>query len=440
MKFLLINPTAPFWQVERGKDPSRKTQAFRFSMLSSLYVAASVPSPFETVIVDEEVAPVDFDCDADLVGISFMSFNALRAYEIADAFRKKGKTVIVGGYHPTLVPEEAGLHADAVCLGEAEANIPQMIQDFLSGSLKKYYSGFLPDLRGMPVPDRRLIRQQCYAPVDTVQATRGCPNKCSFCSIASFFSNGFRARPVDEVVDEIAPLRKRILFMDDNIAADREYAKNLFARMIPLGKRWFSQSCVGIAYDDELLRLAVQSGCRGLFIGLESLSDESLRDWRKHQNKARDYEWAIQRLHAAGISVCPGIVFGHNSDTPEIFPKTLDFLLRSNVQVLQATILTPFPGTPLYREMSNQGKITDHDWSHYDFSHVVFQPRGMSAEELLQGHNWVLRNFYGRSAIARRVFRSLRYLTPSTTLQTCLLLNLAYRSRLRTNGTFQKSN
>jgi radical SAM superfamily enzyme YgiQ (UPF0313 family) len=435
MKFLLINPTAPFWRVERKENPSRKIQAFRFSMLSSLCVAAAGPPPFETVIVDEEVEPLDFDCDADLVGISFMTFNAPRAYEIADAFRKKGRTVIMGGYHPTLVPEEAGLHADAVCLGEAEANVPQMMQDFLRGSLKKYYSGYLGDLQGMPVPDRRLIRQECYAPVDTVQATRGCPNNCSFCSIAAFFPNGFRPRPVDEVVAEIAPLRKQILFMDDNITANRDYAKELFARMIPLGKRWFSQCCIGIAYDDELLRLAAQSGCRGLFLGLESLSDESLRDWRKHQNKARDYEWAIQRLHAAGISVCPGIVFGHDSDTPEIFSLTLDFLLRSNVEVLQATILTPFPGTPLHHEMLQQGRITDHDWSHYDFSHVVFQPNGMSAEELLQGHNRVLRNFYERSAIAKRVFRSLRYLAPSTALRTCLLLNLAYRSRLHTNGT-----
>jgi radical SAM superfamily enzyme YgiQ (UPF0313 family) len=404
-------------------------------MLSSLYVAASVPSPFETAIVDEEVEPVDFDCDADLVGISFMTFNAPRAYEIADAFRKRGKTVIVGGYHPTLMPEEAGLHADAVCLGEAEANIPRMIQDFLRGSLRKYYTGFLGDLRGMPTPDRQLIRKECYAPVGTVQATRGCPNKCSFCSITTFFRNNFRARPVDEVVAEIAPLRKQILFMDDNITADRDYAKDLFARMIPLGKRWFSQCCVGIAYDDELLRLAVRSGCRGLFLGLESLSDDSLRDWRKPQNKARDYGWAIQKLHAAGISVCPGIVFGHDSDRPEIFSRTLDFLLQSNVEVLQATILTPFPGTPLHHEMLKQGRITDHDWSHYDFSHVVFQPKGMSAEELLQGHNRILRNFYGRSAIARRVFRSLGCLAPSTALQTCLLLNLAYRSRLRSNGT-----
>jgi radical SAM superfamily enzyme YgiQ (UPF0313 family) len=435
MRFLLINPTAPFWQVKRGRNPSKKTQAFRFSMLSSLYVAAAVSPLFETVIVDEEVEPIDFNFDADLVGISFMTFNAPRAYEIADAFRKKGKTVIVGGYHPTLLPEEAAEHADAVCIGEAEANVPRMMQDFLGGSLQKYYSGSIADLRGMPIPDRRLIRQGSYAPVDTVQATRGCPNHCSFCSITSFFQNNFRARPVDEVIDEIAHLGKHLLFMDDNITADSDYAKDLFARMIPLRKQWFSQCGVGIAYDDELLRLAVESGCRGLFVGLESLSDESLRDWKKHHNKARDYEWAIHKLHSAGIAVCPGIVFGHDSDTAKVFPETLDFLLQCNVEVLQATILTPFPGTPLYQEMLKQGRITDRDWTHYDFRHVVFKPRGMSPEELQWGHNWVLRNFYSRPAITKRVIRSLRYLAPSTVSKVCLPLNLAYRSRLHTDGT-----
>jgi radical SAM superfamily enzyme YgiQ (UPF0313 family) len=240
---------------------------------------------------------------------------------------------------------------------------------------------------------------------------------------------------VDEVIDEIAPLGNYILFMDDNITANRDYAKELFARMVPLRKHWISQSCVEIAYDEELLALAVHSGCRGLFIGLESLSDESLQGWNKHQNKARDYEWAIHRLHAAGISVCPGIVFGHDSDTPEVFAKTLDFLLRCNVEVLQATILTPFPGTPLYQDMLEQERITDSNWAHYDFSHVVFDPKGMSSEELARGHSWVLRNFYARTAIAKRVVRSLSYLTPSTVLKTCLLLNLAYRSRLCTNGT-----
>jgi len=404
-------------------------------MLSSLYVAASVPPPIETRIVDEDVEPLDPDCEADLVGISFMTYNAPRAYEIADAYRQKGKTVIVGGYHPSLVPEEAGLHADAVCIGEAEANVPQMMRDFLGGSLKKYYSGSLADLRGMPVPDRRLIRQRAYAPVDTVQATRGCPNRCSFCSVTSFFHNNCRVRPVDEVIDEIAPLGNYILFMDDNITANRDYAKELVARLAPLQKHWVSQSCVEIAYDEELLELAVHSGCRGLFIGLESLSDESLQGWNKHQNRARDYEWAIHRLHVAGISVCPGIVFGHDSDTPEVFAKTLDFLLRCNVEVLQATILTPFPGTPLYQDMLEQGRITDNNWAHYDFSHVVFDPRGMSFEQLARGHSWVLQKFYARTAIARRVVRSLSYLTPSTVLQTCLLLNLAYRSRLCTNGT-----
>ncbi|MDP2884945.1 MAG: radical SAM protein [Ignavibacteria bacterium] len=435
MRFLLINPTAPYWRVQSGTSPRKSTQIFRFSMLSSLYVAAAAPPGFDTAIVDEEVEPIDFKDDADIVGISYMTFNAPRAYEIADRFRSRGKTVIVGGYHPTMMPEEAAGHADAVCIGEAESNLPQMIDDFLHRRLQKFYRNAPCDLRNLPVPDRRLIKGGMYAPVDTVQATRGCPNGCSFCSIAAFFDHKFRARPVDQVIDELAPLSRYLLFMDDNLTSDPEYAKELFGAMIPLRKRWFSQCSVKIAYDDELLRLAVASGCRGLFLGLESLSDKNLQKWNKIQSNVRDYEWAVRKLHAAGIGVIAGIVFGYDADSMETFPKTLDFLLRCNVDALQATILTPFPGTPLYREMLGQGRITDNDWAHYDFRHVVFEPKGMSHDELRNGHDWVLDRFYARPTVGKRIWNEWRYLDLPTILKVTIPLNLSYRSRLRTDGT-----
>jgi len=435
LKFLLVNPTAPQWRVGGNLSASKKTQVFRFSMLSSLYVAATLPPGVTAQIVDEEVDVLDFDTDADLIGISFMTFNAPRAYEIADRFRAQGKTVIVGGYHPSLLPDEAARHADCVCVGEAEGSVPQMIEDFRHGRLKPRYVSGLVSLKGLPIPDRSLIQKGQYAPVDTVQATRGCPNNCSFCSISSFFHQRFRTRPVDEVIDELTPLSRYLLFMDDNITASRSYAEELFNRMIPLRKVWFSQASIRIAYDDRLLKAAAASGCRGLFIGLESLSQDNLRDWNKKINKARDFEWAIKRLHDHGIGVVPGVVFGYDGDTPAIFDETLDFLLRTNADALQATILTPFPGTPLFEEMQKQGRIIDRDWSHYDFSHVVFEPLRMSPAQLRAGHDRVLTHFYSWKNAGRRLLREMAYLPISLIAKAAIPLNVSYRVRLATAGT-----
>lgn len=435
LKFLLVNPTAPQWRIGAGASASKKTQLFRFSMLSSLYVAAALPPGVSARIVDEEVDVIDFESDADLIGISFMTFNAPRAYEIADRFRARGKKVVAGGYHPSLLPDEAAQHADSVCVGEAEGTVPQMIEDFRNGRLKPRYVSGPVSLKGLPVPDRALIRNGQYAPVDTVQATRGCPNRCSFCSISSFFHRSFRARPVDEVIEEIRPLSRHLLFMDDNITASRSYAEELFNRMIPLGKQWFSQASIRIAYDERLLSAAAASGCRGLFIGLESLAQENLRDWNKRINRARDFEWAIRRLHEHGIGVVPGVVFGYDNDTPAIFDQTLDFLLRTNADALQATILTPFPGTPLYDEMQEQGRILDHDWSHYDFSHVVFDPLRMSPAQLHAGHDRVLARFYSWKNAGRRFLREMSYLPLSLIAKAAIPLNLSYRVRLAAAGT-----
>jgi radical SAM superfamily enzyme YgiQ (UPF0313 family) len=435
LKFLLVNPTAPQWRVGSGVSASKKTQVFRFSMLSSLYVAAALPPGVTAQIVDEEVDVLDFDTDADLIGISFMTFNAPRAYEIADRFRAKGKKVVVGGYHPSLLPDEAAAHADSVCVGEAEGTVPRMIDDFRHGGLKPRYVAGPVSLVGLPVPDRALIQKGQYAPVDTVQATRGCPNNCSFCSISSFFHQRFRTRPVDEVIDELRPLSRYLLFMDDNITASRSYAEELFNRMIPLRKQWFSQASIRIAYDDRLLKAAAASGCRGLFIGLESLSQDNLRYWNKKINKARDFEWAIKRLHDHGIGVVPGVVFGYDGDTPAIFDETLDFLLRTNADALQATILTPFPGTPLHEEMERQGRIADRDWSHYDFSHVVFRPLHMSAAQLRAGHDRVLTQFYSWKNAGRRFLREMSYLPLSLIAKAAIPLNISYRVRLATAGT-----
>ncbi len=403
-------------------------------MLSSLYVAAAMPSYVESRIVDEDTEPIDFNTDADLIGVSFMTFNAPRAYEIGDRFRAIGKKVIFGGYHPTFLPEEAIRHSDAVCVGEAEANVPRMIQDFVHGELKGIYRNGPVDLKGLPIPDRTLTRKNFYIPADTVQATRGCPNMCTFCSITSFFKHQLRVRPVDEVIEELRGLGRYIMFMDDSIAADRDYAGKLFSKMIPLRKRWFSQCTIGIADDEELLRLASESGCKGLFVGLESLSQDGLKKLGKNFNRASDYRRSISLLHDAGIAVYTGIVLGNDSDRPDVFRYTIEFLLETNVDALQATILTPFPGTPVYDQLNREGRITCTDWSMYDFNNVVFEPKNMSADTLKRGHDWVLSQFYSRRAITARLSREFAYLNIPVMAHGTIPLNLGYRTRLRKVG------
>ena len=284
--------------------------------------------------------------------------------------------------------------------------------------------------------NRNLVQQGRYSPVGTIQATRGCRQRCTFCSITSFFGHQYRTRPVDQVVDELKSLGRQILFLDDNLITEAEYARELFAAMIPLKKRWYSQCSIGLAQDEGLLDLAVRSGCGGLFIGFESLSQDNLRAWKKTFSRAWDYERAVQRLHAAGIAVYAGIVFGYDWDSTDVFRDTLEFLLKANVDALQATILTPFPGTPLFASMEQERRITDRDWSHYDFRHVVFEPKSMSAETLQAGHDWVLAQYYSLPHVVKRLRNELSYLPVSTLLLASGPLNYGYRHRLKRDGTW----
>lgn len=439
LKFVLINPTSPLWRVNSNQKPVNSS-VFRFSMLPSLYVAASMPTNVETQIIDEDVEPVDFECSADIIGISFMTYNAPRAYEIADTFRAKGKTVIFGGYHPSFLPEEAIQHADAICIGEAEYNVPKMVEDYQNGGLKKYYKSDLVDLAELPEINRELLKNNVYITKNAMQATRGCVHHCEFCSVASFNRYKIRTRPVGKVISELKKLGKYVLFMDDNIVLNKTYAKELFKAMIPLRKKWFSQCGISIAEDNELLDLAAKSGCRGLFIGFESLSQQTLDAYNKQCNRKKNYLEVVKKIHSSGIGIFGGFVFGSDKDGPDIFEKTLEFLIQSNLDALQSTRLTPFPGTPLFEKMNEEGRIIDKDWSHYDFFHVVFQPKQMSAEKLHNGTAWLQQNFYSYKNIIRRVSKAFTYLSPDIVFKTVVPLNFGYRLKLTSYGAFKMGN
>jgi len=433
IKFQIICPAAPQFRITRREAAPFRTRIFRFSMLSALSVAACAPPEVQTEVVDENVQPVDFATDADIIGISFMTYNAPRAYEIAREFRQGGKTVFFGGYHPSLVPEEAAEHADAVCIGEAEANLPRMIEDYRQRRLRKFYRFPYPEFRA-PRADSGLLRARDYMWCTVVQATRGCSNRCEFCSVSAFSQHAFKAKPIEDVVAEIqSGGKRRVLFMDDNLAGDIEYFKALLGALVPLRIRWYSQIGFQVTRDWQLLDLMRGSGCGGVFIGFESLTQQSLVETGKGFNRAAEYESGIQALHRRGIAVVAAFVLGYDHDGLEVFDGTLQFLERARADALQLTVLTPFPGTPLYHRLEQEGRIRDRDWQHYDLGHVTYEPRNMTAAVLQDGHNRILQRFYSWPCILRRVCRQIRYLGAAE-ISLLALINWGYRLKIRRDG------
>ncbi len=430
---LLVCPAPQSCRVKPGGKPT-VSRFFRHTRLSLLAVAAVTPPDWEVRIVDEYVSPLDFSSEPACIGLSFMTAGALRAYEIAKEFRRQGIPALAGGFHPTFLPQEVLEHCDAVCIGDAEPSWPQMLRDLERGELKQVYrSDPFASLSGLSLPRRDLLDSREYLTRNSVQTSRGCPNSCTFCSITSFYGGHYRHRPVEEVIKEIAGLSgKLVIFIDDNLVADRSYALKLFSSLRPLKRHWYSQAALTIAQDAELLELAVESGCRGLFVGLESLSNESLLKVGKGFCLAETYLESIENLHRAGIAVETGIIFGFDEDSPEVFDRTLDFLKASRIELAQITILTPLPGTAIYNQLEREGRILTKDWSYYDFFHVVFQPKKMTPEELQTGTDEVVRRFYSTQKIMERTTSSLRYLGFLPTLGTILPLNLAARRRVET--------
>jgi radical SAM superfamily enzyme YgiQ (UPF0313 family) len=429
MKVLLIAPASgPWHHVGRTRWFNGKT--FRFSLLSLLTVAAETPSGVRVEIADEQIDDIPWDGDWDLVGITCMTAAAPRAYEIARRFRCRGVPVVLGGMHPTFLPDEALEHADAVCLGDAEGVWARVVRDVQEGRLARVYRREVPARRvGLEPLPRHLLSTRRYGTVQAVQATRGCPHRCAFCAVSAFHSGRFRRRPVEEVVAEIAALPQRFfIFVDDSLTADPEYARELFGALRPLGKRWLGQATLGIADDEELVSSAAGSGCIGLFVGLETFTERSLETVGKSFNRVVDYRERIEVLHAHGIGVEAGVVFGFDPDDRGVFRRTLRQLDELEIDMAQISVLTPLPGTP-YRDKMRP-RIFDHDWSHYDYHHVVFEPRRMSAGELQAGHDWVTSEFYQPRRIAGRLARVALRRTGWRYLPFAAAINGAYFGRV----------
>lgn len=429
MKILLIAPASGHWR-SIGRNRIFNGRTFRFSLLSLLSVAAETPAFADVRIVDEQVQDIPWDESFDLVGITCMTALAPRAYAIADRFRARGIPVILGGMHPTLCAEEALSHADAVVVGEARHSWPRAVRDLRAGALhREYRNKAVAEITGWKVPAHHLLARHRYAPVYPILATRGCPHHCTFCAVAAFSGSRHIRRPVSEVIRELREVPQRnVLFVDDNLTADREYARSLFSAMVPLRKRWVTQTTLEMAGDEELVELAARAGCVGVFVGLESFSPKNLAAMNKAFHRADEYRRAIRILHRHGIGVEAGIVVGMPQDTPEVFERALTELQRWGVDAVQVSCFTPLPGTPQYQAL--HGRIFDQDWSHYDFHHVVFHPLGMSHDELKAGHDWLTREFYRPWRIAGRLIRLMCRARTWRILPFAVALNLAYYGRV----------
>jgi len=429
MRILLVVPAGKDYRISDVDQPVPKRPMLRFSILPILTVAAATPARHSIQICDENVQPIDFDADVDVVGVSIMTATANRGREIARRFRRRGKTVVAGGFHATLYTDEVLEDFDAIVAGDAEGVWADLLTDVENGRLKKLYRNRQPiDMSKITPPRRDLLKEtgDYYATTNAVQIGRGCIHGCRYCSITAFHNRTYRRRPVDKVIEELRQISRDIIFVDDNIISEPDYAKNLFRAMAPLNKRWVSQASLDIADDPELVELASRSGCRGLFVGIETLNRKNLVSVNKAFNSIQRYRERFSMLYRHGIGVIAGIIVGMDNDGIHVFEDTLKFLDETGIQAIQVNIMTPLPGTPLYEHYKKTGRILDRNFDHYDFRHCVFQPRRMSRRQLQDGADWLYSRFYRLDRILIRTLRTLFEVGPVTAYLTWRL-NTTYR-------------
>ena len=418
MKILLISPCADL-DVETPKG-------LMIPQLALHILEGLTPPEHEVMLVEEESEVLNLDEECDLVGISCMTSNAPRAYELARQFKQRGKTVVFGGVHPTILPEEALLYGDSVVVGEAEGVWEQLLEDFQNGGLERKYHHPKPSLeRYIPKKYGKSDQKKSFHAIP-IMTTRGCPYNCEFCCVGDLYGKQIRHVPVSNVIREIEESQgKSFIFLDDNIIGKPKYAKELFRAMRPMKIKWVGQSSISFVHDTELMKLAAESGCAALFFGVESVSEAQLKTMRKSIKEIYKIEEAIKKVMDLGINFHASMVFGFDNDTTSAFPDTLEFLQRNKVSSASLNILTPYPGTRIYQQFKSEGRLLTTNWRHYDHSTVVFRPKHMSPDELQAGTIWVKKEFSSMSSIVQRLPANLSH--PLLYLS----LNLALRKVVR---------
>jgi radical SAM superfamily enzyme YgiQ (UPF0313 family) len=379
--------------------------------LSILILAALSPEDYEIEIIDESLDPIDFDKNYDLVAITCCTQQAKRAYEISEVFRRKKIKTVLGGIHPTVCSDEASKNADSVVVGECEDLWPKLLKDFEAGELKKVYKQTgLVDLKKAPLPRYDLIKYLDYK-MFWIQTSRGCPHDCNFCVASKIYGGKFRYKSVEQVVEEIkliksVSLNPRISFADDNMFVNKNNAKSLLEKIIPLNIRWFAQTDISVAEDTELLKMLKRSGCSILFIGFESLSEEELKNVNRNNWKAKRvkyYKEYIHKIQSFGIGIFGAFIIGFDSDDEDSINTTCDFIKESNIYAPQISVLTPYPGCALREQLANQNRILDKDWNYYTGQDVTFKPNKMSEKELQKQLVNSFRSIYNREHLENNI-------------------------------------
>ena len=404
MHLTLIHPC-----IGRRAGDRSYVRTWQMESLPAATLAGLTPKDIEVRFYDDRMETIPFDEATDLVAISVETYTAKRAYQIASEYRRRKVPVVMGGFHPSLCPDEAAKHAEAVVVGEAEESWPLLLDDFRHGKLEKFYqSTGRPSLERVK-PDRSIFRGKRYLPVGLVEAGRGCHFKCDFCAVQTVFHSSQTRRTVDAILSELAAIKdtkKLIFFVDDNITSNLAQAKEFFRALIPLKLRWVSQASINAAHDEEFLDLLVRSGCQGVLIGFESLNPANLSSMNKSFNTARGgFTKALENLRRHRIRIYGTFVFGYDGDTPESFTPTVEFSRDHGFYIAAFNHLTPFPGTPLYQRLKDEGRLLYDAWwldERYSYNRIPFQPRGIDPEELRRRCLEARRSFYSWPSILRR--------------------------------------
>jgi radical SAM superfamily enzyme YgiQ (UPF0313 family) len=406
LKIALISPKGPLYRHRGGIWK----KSLRYQPLTLTTLASLIPPelPIDLQLFDEGISDVPLNLDVDLVGLTVITGTANRAYELADHFRRRGVVVVLGGPHITLIPDDATPHADAVVTGYAEDSWPQLLRDFAAGVLRsRYEQAANLDLANRPVPCRELLPSNRYLTNNVFEATRGCVHSCDFCVVPTAWGRKPLQKPVADVVTDIGHHgARKLIFVDLNLIADRDYARQLFTALIPLRVHWYGLATVLLADDAELLDLAARSGCKGLLMGLESISPQNLRQSHKGFNSPDKFIRVVERLHEHGIALQGCFVFGLDHDEPNVFLKTAEFAVQARIDLPRFAIVTPFPNTALYKRLESEGRILTKNWELYDGQHVVFRPARMSMNELQQGTEAAWKHAYSLRSIVRRISHS----------------------------------
>lgn len=423
-KMLLINPHPP------GRHGEEDISVIVQMPLNLAYLAALTPSDWEIDVIDENL---EFALDekgepkvedADLVAITAVTYQAPRAYEVARAYKKTGARIIMGGIHSSVMPDEVAQYVDSVFIGEADQLWGQVIEDFCNEGLKTRYDGGLPDLSVLQhvYPDRELMRKKYDYKFSSIVTTKGCPNKCDFCSVPTFQKQRFRERPYEDVLNEMAATDYMgLMFAEDNFYGhgkrSNERARNLFKGMVERGikKDWLGFTALNIGEDPETLKYMAESGNFGMLIGIESTNPEVLKKMNKRINLrigTQNFKDNIKAIHDAGLIVWGSVVFGADGDDKDSFKRMVDFILENKIDILTFGIDCPFPNTPLFQRLSQEGRMFrtnfPDDWFYYDTAHVVHRLTDMSLEEFIDGMQYVYDNLYAGNNLRMRFRESIK--------------------------------